>query len=255
MYTLCHLITATSRKRETPPPCYWGEKPKFWPVQPPLPKVTGKAEPAWAARPAALKLLSKLGHMDTSPRQPSSFSGNQNQTLPSVPWTAQMFGKRAPAAHPPGGPRTGGPRSGCGSAPLGGSGTENQGGAPRKPSRRARGPSLPLPGWLPAQTLTLVSSSEYKESRALLKSGVSLGTLAKQETTSSKFLGCGQRGRAQGPLPHKIMGQTRTPPPSQPPGCERIQVCAELLWFLTRSEVLVMGSSPKTRMSLCGLRW
>lgn len=44
-------------------------------------------------------------------------------------------------------------------------------------------------GLLPAETLTLQSSSEYREVRALLKRGVSLGTLAKQEMTSSKFLG------------------------------------------------------------------
>ena len=38
--------------------------------------------------------------------------------------------------------------------------------------------------------LTLPSSS-YREVQAFLKRGVSLGTLAKQEMTSSKFLGCG----------------------------------------------------------------
>jgi hypothetical protein len=42
-----------------------------------------------------------------------------------------------------------------------------------------------------ARPLTLLSSSVYREVRALLKRGVSVGTLAKQEMTSSKFLRCG----------------------------------------------------------------
>ena len=67
--------------------------------------------------------------------------------------------------------------------------------------------------------------------------------------------GAGQRGRAEGPLPHEVIGQIQTLPLSQPPRCERIQVCTELLWFLTRSKALVMGSSPQKRMNLCGLRW
>lgn len=57
-------------------------------------------------------------------------------------------------------------------------------------------PACPLLGLLPAQTLTLPSSSQYKEERALPKRGLSLGTLAKQEMTSSKFLGVW--GREQG---------------------------------------------------------
>lgn len=131
---------ATPREREMPPLCYWGEKPNFWPVQPPLPKVTGKAKPVWAARPTALKLSRQLGHMDTSSRQPSSFSGTQTQRLPSIPWTARMFGKWAPAAHPPGGPRAGGPHLGCGLAPLGGSRTESQGG---RQENQVEGPGAP----------------------------------------------------------------------------------------------------------------
>ena len=138
--------------------------------------------------------------MDTSSRQSSSSSGTQTQRLPSVPWTAQMFGKWAPAAHPPGGPRAGGPHSGCGSAPLGGSGTESQGGCQENQVEGPGAPSPPLLGLLPVHTLTLLSSSEYREFRASLKRGVSLGMLAKQEMTSSKFLGV--QGREGGPRGH-----------------------------------------------------
>lgn len=45
----------------------------------------------------------------------------------------------------------------------------------------------PSPTTLPIG-LTLLSSSEYREVHGLLKRGVSTGTLAKQEMTSSKFL-------------------------------------------------------------------
>ena len=251
----CVILLRQLPGRETPPPCYCGEKPNFWPVQPPLPKVTGKAEPVWAARPVALKLSRQLGHMDTS-RRSSSFSGTQTQRLPSVPWTARMFGKWAPAAHPPGGPRAGGPRSGYGLAPLGGSGTENQRGSPRKPSRRARGPQ-PTPPWLaPCSHPHLAVVLRVQGIPGLAEKGGVLGHVGKAGDDLIKVPGgAEQRGRAEGLLPQEVVSQTRTLPLSQPPHCEHIQVCAELLWFLTRSEALVMGSSPKRRMNLCGLRW
>lgn len=135
-------------------------------------------------------------------------------------------------------------------------GQKTKGGSPRKPSRRARGPQ-PAPPWLaPCSHPHLAVVLRVQGILGLAEKGGVLGHVGKAGDDLIKVpRGAGQRGRAEGPLPHEVVGQTQTLPLSQPPHCQRIQVCAELLWFLTRSEALVMGSSPKRRMNLCGLRW
>ena len=96
----------------------------------------------------------------------------------------------------------------------------------------------PLPLQLPARTLTLPSSSQYMDVWAFLKSGVSSATLAKQEMTSSKFLGTRDReGGLRGCSP-MVTGQTQVPPFFQPPLCE-------LVLSLARSKGSLMGSFPK----------
>lgn len=59
--------------------------------------------------------------------------------------------------------------------------------------QEGRATACPSPVLQISAGLTLPSSS-YREVQAFLKRGVSLGTLAKQEMTSSKFLGCGAEG-------------------------------------------------------------
>lgn len=113
-------------------------------------------------------------------------------------------------------------------------------------------PACTLLSMLPALTLTLLSSSEYREVQALLKRGASLGTLAKQEMTSSKFLGAqgGEAGmRGYCPVMSKVkiylQAHGRLGSSLLPTHCSTSSSDAELTWFLTRSKALPMGSFPK----------
>ena len=129
-------------------------------------------------------------------------------------------------------------------------------GVPRKPSRRARGPQPAPPRLAPCSHPHLAVVLRVQGIPGLAEEGGVLGHVGKAGDDLIKVPGgAGQRGRAEGPLPHEVVGQARTLPLSQLPRCERTEVCAELLWSLTRSEARVMGSSPKRRMNLCGLRW
>lgn len=82
----------------------------------------------------------------------------------------------------------------------------------RAGGRRRQG-SQAAPSWTGSllRRLTLFSSSEYKGVQAFLKRGISLGTLAKQEMTSSKFLGVwGGEAGLRGCRLLKVIGQDVT---------------------------------------------
>lgn len=149
----------------------------------------------------ALNRTRAHGHLTkTAPTPP----GTQNQQMPPVPWTAQMSGKWAPAAHPHGGPHTEWPHSGCGLALLGGSGTENQGRADQGPGALG----LPSPRLPPPRSGThLAVVLGVQGSAGLAEEGGVCGHIGETGDDLIKVpVGARQSGKAD----HKVIVQTQT---------------------------------------------
>lgn len=181
----------------------------FWPVQPPLPKVTGKAELMWAARPAALKCSQDNSgtwtpHQDGSPpsqgpkpRGCPTYLGlhkcSEGTSCSSSWWSA------------------------CWRATL-----RMWIGSSRRPwDRKPRGVAKknqvvcpqPAPPWLaPCSHPHLAVVLRVQGILGLAEKGCP-GHVGKAGDDLIKVpRGAGQRGRAEGPLPHEVVGQTRTLP-------------------------------------------
>lgn len=205
----CVTSSLQHPRRETCQPGVTGEEAKTCHVQPPLPTVSGpkEGEDSAGAKSLALKHLAGLGRMgrltETAPPPPAGTQAQRHaqHTLDcanvrkigtsssSSRWSAHWIATF---------------RMWIGSSlrlweSKTGWVVEGPGAPPR-----------PLLSLLPTRTLTVLSSSEYRDAWALLKRGMSLGMLAKQEMTSSKFLGAWEReGRLRG---HCTRGHRSDPP-------------------------------------------